>query len=358
MAVTDIHDRLQQVVEEAGLPFAEIEAGGAEGSHLQFSHGADAAADPGESLVLVASITKSVVATLALKLAAQGVLSLSQRVTHWLSDLPAVPFRRITLRHLLTHTAGLPDQLPGHEQIRADHADLNEFVRRVGEYGTDYAPGTDCRYSSMGFLLLGACLHRALGGPLPDALRDLLFRPAGMHRSWLGIPADRDDLLEQAMPCQLPAWQDADCDWGWNSPYWRRLGAPWGGLLTTAGDLGRLCRVMLRRGVSDDGADVLAPAAVDALVQEQTRWLFDLPESVWRRRPWGYGWRFPWPEHPAGFGDLVPRSAVGHWGATGTVFWLDPHEQIYAVLLTTTPFEDSRTALQRLSNAIVGALRV
>lgn len=358
MAVAPIEDRLQQIVGESGLPFVEIDAGGLSGSHLQFSHGMhDPAAGPGHQLFLVASITKSVVATLALQLVAEGRFSLSERVTDWISELPSVPFRRITIRHLLTHTCGLPDQLPGNAELRAAQAGLQEFLLRVGENGTDYAPGADCRYSSMGFLLLGEIISRATGKPLPAALQTKLFEPLKMQRSWLGIPRDRDDLLQTAIPSVLPAWQDSAADWDWNSSYWRRLGAPWGGLLTTAHDLSQFCRMVLNNGTNDDGTRVLASAAIDAMTSEQTRNLFDLPEKTWRKRPWGYGWRFAWPEHSASFGDLVPRSAVGHWGATGTIFWLDRQEQNYAVILTSKPFDESRFALQRLSNAIAGTLR-
>ena len=357
MAVTEVNHRLQAIVDDTGLPFVEIEAGGASGSHLQFSQGTAPSEIPaGAQLCLVASITKSVVATLALKLVGEGLFSLAERVTDRLPELPAVPFRRITIRHLLTHTGGLPDQLPGNTELRSSHASLAEFIGRVAENGTDYTPGSDCRYSSMGFLLLGEIISRAVNQPLPRALQSYVFEPSGMQHSWLGIPKDRDDLLRIAIPSILPPWQNDGIDWDWNSVYWRQLGAAWGGLLTTASDLGRFCRMILRGGNSEQNNQVLTKSAVEALTQEQTRNLFDLPEKTWQKRPWGYGWRFAWPEHAASFGDLVPRTAVGHWGATGTIFWIDRQQQTYAVILTSTPFEQSRYALQRMSNVIASAL--
>lgn len=352
----DIQSRLQAIVDDARLPCVEIEAGGAAGRHLTFSHRSPATeTDPAEQLFLVASITKSIVATMALQLVAEGRFGLSERVTEWLPELPVASFRRITIRHLLTHSSGLPDMLPGNAGLRASHASLDEFLTAVAEHGTDFPPGTDCRYSSMGFLLLGEIIARATGQPLPDALRSHLFEPAGMS-SLLGIPTGRDDLLQAAIPCLLPPWQNDGEDWDWNSVYWRSLGAPWGGLLASASDLGRFCRLMLRGGITDDGQRVLAPAAVSALLRDQTRGLFELPETAWRKRPWGYGWRFAWPEHAASFGDLVPATAMGHWGATGTIFWVDDEQQIYAVILSNTPFEQSRIALQRLCNAVTASL--
>ena len=354
--MTGINAQLQAIVADANLPFVEIEAGGISGRHIQFSHRSVAADSAPESQqFLVASITKAIVATMALQLVAEGRFGLSERITNWLPELPGLTFRKITIRHLLTHTCGLPDQLPGNAKLRAAHADLPEFLVQIAENGTDYTPGTDCRYSSMGYLLLGEIMSRSIGQPLPALLHSQLFAPVGMN-SMLGIPKDRIDLLQTAVPCVLPPWQTDGADWDWNSSYWRTLSAPWGGLFASAEDLGRFCRLMLRGGTSDSGQRVLASAAIDALLQEQTQGLFDLPESVWRKRPWGYGWRFAWHEHTASFGDLVPRTAVGHWGATGTIFWLDPQKQIYAVILTATPFEQSRIALQRMSNAVTAAL--
>lgn len=354
--MTDISQQLQAIVDEAQLACVQIEAGGAAGPHLQFSHRAQTTeAVPEEELFLVASITKSIVATMALQLVADGRFGLSERITEWLPELPVATFRRITIRHLLTHTSGLPDMLPSNSQLRADQTDLPGFVTAVAAHGTDFTPGNDCRYSSMGFLLLGEIIARAAGDALPDVLRKRLFEPTAMT-SLLGIPAERTDLLQASIPCLLPPWQTDGANWDWNSVYWRTLGAPWGGLLASSSDLGRFCRLILCGGTTDDGQRVLAPAAIEALLQDQTRGLFELPESVWRKRPWGYGWRFAWPEHAASFGDLVPSTAMGHWGATGTIFWVDRERQIYAVILTNTPFEQSRVALQRLSNAVTARL--
>jgi len=357
VALEDVNQQLHAIVSEANLPFADIEAGGVSGRHVRYSHGTTSPdVPPGQQLYLVASVTKAVVASLALKLVGEGRLGLSERVTDRISELPRAPFRSITIRHLLTHTCGLPDQLPGSGQIRASHCSLPEFLQLVGENGTDYTPGADCRYSSMGFLLLGEVISRVVKQPLPAAMHTLVFEPTGMQNSWLGIPADRDDLFDIAVRCELPSWQSEATDWDWNSVYWRRLGVPWGGLLSSTEDLGRFCRMMLNNGKTEDNVPVLTRATVDALAQEQTRNLFNLSETTWRKRPWGYGWRFAWPEHSASFGDLVPRTAVGHWGATGTLLWLDLESQIYVVILTSTPFEKSRFVLQRLSNTIASAL--
>jgi CubicO group peptidase (beta-lactamase class C family) len=69
------------------------------------------------------------------------------------------------------------------------------------------------------------------------------------------------------------------------------------------------------------------------------------------------GWRFCWPGQPSTFGDLLGRNVYGHWGATGTMMWIDPTGGIFTILFSTEPFENSGKLLVRLSNIISGAWR-
>ena len=81
-----------------------------------------------------------------------------------------------------------------------------------------------------------------------------------------------------------------------------------------------------------------------------------VPEADRRCRPWGFGWRMNWPAHGAWFGDLLPADAYGHWGATGTLLWIAPSLDAFAVILTTQPQDPDGRFVARLSNAIVASL--
>jgi CubicO group peptidase (beta-lactamase class C family) len=81
-----------------------------------------------------------------------------------------------------------------------------------------------------------------------------------------------------------------------------------------------------------------------------------VPEQERRGRPWGLGWRLNWPAHSANFGDLLGPRAYGHWGATGTLVWIDPDTEAFFVLFTTQPQEPEGRLLARLSNVISSAL--
>ena len=62
-----------------------------------------------------------------------------------------------------------------------------------------------------------------------------------------------------------------------------------------------------------------------------------------------------WPAHSANFGDLLGARTYGHWGATGTVLWMDPDAGTFGLVLTTLPQEPSGKYLSRMSNAISAA---
>jgi len=63
-----------------------------------------------------------------------------------------------------------------------------------------------------------------------------------------------------------------------------------------------------------------------------------------------------WPGHSANFGDLLGPRSYGHWGATGTVCWIDPDLEAFCILFTTQPQEPQGMFLARLSNAVAAAM--
>lgn len=143
-------------------------------------------------------------------------------------------------------------------------------------------------------------------------------------------------------------------DWNWNSRYWQQLGVPWGGLITSPADLAKLA-LMLLSGGRVQGERLLSPATIQAATRNQLAEMPDVPEVERRCRPWGLGWRLNWPAHSANFGDFLGTRTFGHWGATGTLMWLDPETQSFLILLTTQPQEPRGNYLARFSNAALGA---
>ena len=312
-----------------------------------------------DAVFLVASITKPIVAMAALMLAERGELKLSDKVIEYVPEFGKHGKNGVRIRHLLTHSSGLPDMLPNNVELRQEHAPLSAFVAGTCEVELDFAPGRGVRYQSMGFAMLGEIIHRISGIPCADFVRREIFEPLGMTDSHLGLPAnwfDGDDPQTARVPeIRVPEQQEQQ-DWNWNNRYWRMLGAPWGGLLMTPLDLARFSLIMLGHPLdAAPGGSVLSRAAVEAATRNQLEVMPDIPETDRRTKPWGLGWRLNWPAHSANFGDFLGNRTYGHWGATGTVLWIDPDQDAFMVLLTTCPQEPHGTYLARVSNAVAAA---
>jgi CubicO group peptidase (beta-lactamase class C family) len=273
---------------------------------------------------LLASLTKPMTAAVLMALVEKKRLGLDDPVRR---HLPEFAHAQVTVRHLLTHTSGLPDMLPDNLELRRRHAPLSEFVAGACRAPLLFPPGTQVRYQSMGFLL-AAEIARRVAGPFPEQMRRTLFAPLQMKDSALGLGHVK---LAETAPCQVP--DDAA---GWNSPYWRNLGSPWGGAHGTAADLTRLLNFFARPPASGP----LAPATVATMLALQT------PPAAHER--YGLGWRL---------GIDGQERSFGHGGATGTLAWWNPDKQLSFVLLTTLPTAKwSPTVLRPVSDLVRAAV--
>src|SRR5690606_21854092 len=142
--------------------------------------------------------------------------------------------RATTIRHLLTHASGLPDALPNNVALRKAHAPLREFVRGACEIGLDFGPGRGVQYQSLGYALLGEIIEGVSGRSCGQYLKETFFDPLGMESTTLGAIAPR--ISRPIVEIRVPEEMRGGNDWNWNSPYWQDLGAPWGGMISTADD--------------------------------------------------------------------------------------------------------------------------
>ena len=312
-----------------------------------------------DAIFLIASITKPVVAMAALQLIERGLMALEDRVADFLPQFGREGKYGVTIRNLLTHTSGLPDMLPDNEDLRRRNAPLADFVAGACAIKLDFAPGRGVQYQSMGFAILSEIIHQVDGRDCARYVQEEIFGPLGMRDTALGAPADwwngASPTIERVPEIRVPEAMRTETGWNWNSRYWRMLGAPWGGMLTTVADLARFAQMMLNGGRLED-VRILSPAAVAAATQNQLSEMRDVPADDRRCRPWGLGWRLAWPAHSANFGDFVGPRTYGHWGATGTVMWIDPDRECFLIALTTQPQDPQGKFLTRLSNAVSAAL--
>ena len=301
-----------------------------------------------DTIFLIASLTKPVVCAGAMLLVQGGKLCLEQPVASLVPEFGVQGKEQVLVRHLFTHTSGLPDQLPENIELRTRHAPLADFIELVCARELLFPPGTSVSYQSMGILMLAEIVERITGQRLRDFLRERLLLPLGMVDTTLGMPRSGMERTALALPSSDADYGGDQVDWGWNSPYWRDLGAPWGGLHSTAQDLGRFLVHML-----GDAPGPLSLATRRAMTRDQIAGMPAIPAEEKLTSRWGLGWMLG----AANFGDLVSPNTFGHTGATGTLFWADPESGLACVLLTNQP-RRTEFLFPRYSNAITSAIQV
>lgn len=131
-----------------------------------------------ESIFQSGSVGKQFTAAAVMLLVEDGRLALADPLTTFFPDAPA-HWKTITVRHLLTHTSGLPDYTSGTIDYRRDYTedDLRQFAYTLKP---EFAAGARWNYSNTGYVLLGIIIHKASGQFYGDLLRDRVFAPAGM----------------------------------------------------------------------------------------------------------------------------------------------------------------------------------
>ena len=275
-----------------------------------------------EAVFLIASITKPMTATALMLLADRGRLTVNDPVQEHIPEFRGGGREAVLIRHLLTHTSGLPDMLPENEDLRKRHAPLKDFVAGACRTPLLFKPGTEVRYQSMGTLLASEIVARVSGSPIHEFLKAEIFNPLGMTRTSLGLGGR---AISDTMLSQVPE----QTDWDWNSAYWRNLGAPWGGAHSTVGDISRLLQYF-----AHPRPGVLKAETAAAMIQNQNTGL---------KRSWGYGWMVGSTE----LGKGCSPGTFGHSGSTGTLCWHDPKKDTTFVLLTTKPANLSSVMLIR-----------
>ncbi len=204
------------------------------------------------SVFRIASMSKSFAALAILQLRDAGRLSLEDPAERYVPELrtlkyPTTDSPKITIRHLLSHSGGFPEDNPwGDQQLSATDAQLSAMIRKGIPFST--APGTAYEYSNFGFAILGRIVQNVSGMPYPRYLQRRILLPLGMTSTTLQaaeVPAAR---LAHGYRRQDGRWleepQLPDGAFG-----------PMGGMLTSIADLGRWVALMLDAFPARDGVE-------------------------------------------------------------------------------------------------------
>jgi D-alanyl-D-alanine carboxypeptidase len=148
---------------------------------------------------LIGSVTKTFTAAAVMQLAENGLLGLDDPLRKYVPEYPEKTGAAITIRHLLSHTSGVPDAVPDPRIL----GDLTkpvtplELIGLVRDKGLDFAPGERAAYSNTGYVLLGMVIERVSKQSYYDYLQDHIFGPLDMTSS--GYREDWSDAPQFAM---------------------------------------------------------------------------------------------------------------------------------------------------------------
>lgn len=300
-----------------------------------------------ETVYIVASISKPIAYLMLMLLVERGQISLNDPVQKYLPEFKGPGRDKVRVQDLLTHTSGLPDLLPENIKLREAHAPLGDFVKGAMTTPLLFEPRTSFSYSSMGTLLASEIVERVTKTPMPELQERELFAPLKMKNSSLGL--GKRSLADTAR-VQGDSFAETEKDlerYGANSLYLRKLAHPWGGMHSSADDLGIVLQLFLNGGVYD-GKRIAGRATVETMTTDHNKRI---------GHAWGLGWGLQTSSAWNAFGDLSSERTFGHSGATGTVAWADPQRELICVILTTRPWrEDRGFLLRRIGNVVQGAI--
>ena len=146
-----------------------------------------------ETIFQSGSLGKQFTAAAVMLLVEQRKIGLDDSLMKFFPDAPA-PWRGITVRHLLTHTSGIPDYEsvesgPASVDLRRDYSE-EELTRFAFKLTLEFPPGSRWNYSNTGYVLLGVIIHKASGQFYGDLLRERVFAPLGMTTARVISEAD------------------------------------------------------------------------------------------------------------------------------------------------------------------------
>ena len=248
----------------------------------------------------LSSIAKTFTSTAILQLVEQGKIDLDAPVTKYLPYFTLADGRQeeITVRHLLTHTSGLPDNswtdMSPYLEPRDDDMALEDQVRSAQEVSLLFDPGTKFEYTSFGYDVLGDIIAKVSGQSYEAYIAEHIFAPLGMQHSTLLLA----DVAPKALAMPHVPGGDGQVVTSDIFPYTRSF-APDSTLYSNVEDMAAYAIATLRQGAAGQPA-VLTPESYDAAWTSYSQAPFPPPETNY-----GFGWQI---------GEHAGEQVVGHSG--------------------------------------------
>ena len=332
-----------------------------------------------DALFRIYSMSKPITAVAAMILYEEGKFQLLDPVSKFLPELNNLkvleerglvdPKTPITMQQLLSHTAGFtygftrdnPVDIAYQDEQILNAKNTDDFVNRITKIPLLYHPGTRWHYS-ISIDLLGAVIERISGMPFDKFLYQRIFEPLKMHDTFFDIPESK---MHRFLPNQMwdtqknqqVSYVEKDYPIYQNTKFF----SGGGGLVSTAMDYMRFAE-MLRKGGELDRRRILSPKTIEFMTQNHLSGALGASargESAGNDsgqiRGYGHGLGFGVVESSVGTGVLGSNGEYSWGGAAGTIFWVDPLEDMIVVAMIQqmrSPWP-LRSQLKVLSNASI-----
>ncbi|HEV2488531.1 MAG TPA: exo-beta-N-acetylmuramidase NamZ domain-containing protein [Candidatus Acidoferrales bacterium] len=307
----------------------------------------------------LASLTKLFATTPSvMRLVEQGKIHLNDPLARYIPEFASNGKDQITIRMLLTHTAGLAPDPPLEAALGGEDALLKEINGET----LMAPPGDRFIYSDTNFILLGELVKRLTGKRLDEFAAENFYRPLGMTHTRFLPPVSWIPKIAPTEEIDLPPGAKPGSGLGHvlhgvvHDPRSRAIGGVAGhaGLFSNADDLALFCRMLLADGrIPGTSRRLFAAATVHKMTTPQT--------PPWSPNIRGLGWDID-TGYSAPRGDLFPLGSYGHTGFTGTSVWIDPSSQTFIILLANSVHPYERPPISplraKIANTVAAELNI
>jgi uncharacterized protein YbbC (DUF1343 family)/CubicO group peptidase (beta-lactamase class C family) len=284
----------------------------------------------------LASLTKCIATTTSvMKLVQEGKIRINDSVSNYLPEFARNGKRDITIRELLTHYSGLPEDL----DLKATWKGRDTAYQMAMDEKPIFSPGSRFLYSDINFETLGFLVEKVSGMSLDEYSAKYVFEPLGMKDTRFLPPVA---WIPRIAPTQYDE-KNRMLRGAVHDPTARRMGGVAGhaGLFSTADDLSIFAQDMLT------GFHVLTPLSVEKMSTPEQP-----PTGASLR---GLGWDLDSP-YSTNRGEFLPIGSFGHTGFTGTSIWIDSVTDTYVIILTNAVHPDGhKSAIVSLRTRLASA---
>ncbi len=311
-----------------------------------------------DSIFRIYSMTKPITSLATMLLYEEGHFQLDDPVSEYLpgfSDVRVVgeggalvaSERPMTIRMLLTHSAGLTYGVFGDTLIDRmyreagvmESPDLTTFIDRLSEIPLQYQPGSRFHYS-VATDVLGALVQAVSGQPLGEFFHERIFEPLGMEDTFFQVPEEKVDRFGTNHTFDSATGEMTISDAPANSNFVQRqtFQSGGGGLLSTTEDYMRFAQMLLNGGELD-GERIIGAKTLEYMTQNHLPAIFGdqgvhAPDTLpGFADGTGFGLGFAVIEDPKRAGGVASEGEYYWGGAAGTIFWIDPEEELAGVVM-------------------------